>query len=87
MNAVPAITGKLEARVPARRRRERLAGLPTLADGVIGRSPLGIGQHGVGLVDLAHAVGRVGFFADVGVVLARQLPEGLLDLLGRGIAR
>jgi hypothetical protein len=87
VHAVGAAAGELEARIPVGRRREGLALLAALADGVVGGAPLGVREHRVGLVDLAHARGRVGFLADVRVVLARQLPEGLLDLFGGGVAR
>jgi hypothetical protein len=77
---------ELEARVPVRRRREALPGLMALADGVVGGAPFGVGQNGIGFVDLAHARRGVGFLADVGVVLARQLAVGLADFLGAGVA-
>ncbi len=78
---------ELETGVPVGRRRERLTLAPALTHRVVGRTPFGIGQDGVGFVDLLHAHHRVGLLADVGVVLARQLAERLLDLLVGGIAR
>ena len=60
-----------------------LAGITQL---VVGGTPLGVGQHRVGLIDLGHPLGRIGFLADVRVVLACQPTIGLLDLVGtRGL--
>ena len=73
--------------LPARWRLEapllELAGITQL---VVGGAPLGVGQHRVGLIDLGHPLGRIGFLADVRVVLACQPTIGLLDLVGtRGL--
>jgi hypothetical protein len=67
--------------------REASPGAVAARQPVIGGALFGIGQHRIGLVDLAHARLGVGLLAHVGVVLARELAEGLLDLLGGRIAR
>ena len=75
---------ELEAAVPAGRRLEVLAGAAAARQLVVGGALLRVGEHGVGLVDLAHARGRVGLLADVRVVLAGELAVGLLHRLGVG---
>ena len=87
VHAFGGTPAELEAGVPVRRRREALTSPMALADGVVGGTPLGVGQHRVGLVDLTHARSGVGLLADVGVVLACQPAIGLLDVVGAGIAR
>jgi hypothetical protein len=83
----PAGTAELEARVEARRGTEILAWARTTAELVVGRALLRIPQHLVRFAQLLEACLGVLLLADVGVVLARELAVGLLDLLGRGIAR
>ena len=59
--------------------------LPVGAELVVLRPLLGVAEHLVGLVDQLEAVGRLGVFVDVRVVLTGQAAVGGLDLLlGRG---
>ena len=51
---------------------------------VVGRAPLGIGEHLVRLGRLAEPLLRVGGLGDVRMELARELPEGALDVGVRG---
>ena len=83
-----AIAGAAElgAGVPVRRRLGA-ALLPSPADFVVGGALLGILQHFPGLGDVLEARLGVGLLRDVGVVLARQLAVGALDLVGRRVAR
>jgi len=74
-----AATPGAEGRFAAGRRRVR----PRVVGGTLFR----IGQHRVGLVHRLHARAGVRSLAEVGVVLARELAERLLDLVGRGVAR
>ena len=76
--------GELETGVPVGRGAEVALAGGLVAQRVIGDALLGIGQHGLGFVELGHAGLRVGFLADVRVVLARQLAVGLLDLVRGG---
>ena len=58
-----------------------------MAVAVVGRAALGVGEDLVGLgglLELLLGLGVVG--VDVGVQLARELAEGLLDLLLGGVA-
>ncbi len=63
--------------------RARLLG--AVAEAVIERAAVLVGEHLVGQVDLLEALvrGRVALIA-VGMVLSRKLLEGALDLLGCG---
>ena len=54
---------------------------------VVELARLGVGEHLVGLGHLAEARVGVGVLRDVGVQLAREPPERLLDLLLVGVAR
>ena len=60
-----------------------LTKLRLLAHGVIGGAFFGVGQHGIGLVDLGHARRGVFFLADIGVVFAGELAKGLFDVVSR----
>ncbi len=53
------------------------------AEGVVLLSLLGVGEHVVGALDLLEA--RLVTAARVGMMLARELAVGLLDLVGRGV--
>ena len=56
------------------------------AAGVVSLALLRVGQDVVGLLDLLEALlGRLVTGVAVGVVLARELPVGLLDLVRRGL--
>jgi hypothetical protein len=84
----PAV-GVLVACVPARRWPHVVARARALRPGlrahrVVGGALFGVAQHGVGLVDLGHALFGVRRLAHVRVVLARQLAVGLLDRVGAG---
>jgi hypothetical protein len=68
-------------------RREAATPEPGVAEAVVGRPPLGIGQHLVGLGDGAEAELRVGGLAHVRVELAGQLAERALDLVMAGVPR
>ena len=82
--ALPAIRA---CRLPARRRREVRSRRPARAQLVVARALLGVGQDGVGLVQLLEAsVGRLVRGVDVRVVLAGEPPVGLLDLVRAGVA-
>jgi hypothetical protein len=59
--------------------------LHLVAHGVVGGALFGVGEYGVGFVDLGHASVRIFFLADVGVVFAGELAIGLLDVLGGGL--
>ena len=62
--------------------------LPIRAELVVFPAFLRIAEHLVGLVDLLELLlGRLLVLGHVRVVLARQLAERLLDVLGAGIAR
>ena len=68
----------LAAPAPARHR----------AEAVVLGALVGIGQDGVGLVDLLEALlGLLVAGVPVGVVLQRELAEGLLELGLAGVAR
>ena len=81
--------GELETGVPVGRRAEVLTRVVRglLPQAVVGSALFGVGQDGVGLVHLGHAGRGVSLLADVGVVAARQLAVGLLDVVRTGIAR
>ena len=66
-------------------RRVAAASEPGVAEAVVRRPPLGIGQHLVRLGDGAEAELRVGCLADVRVELAGELPERPLDLVVAGV--
>src|SRR5262249_38287322 len=68
-------------------RRDALVGLPVRAHLVVATALLGVGEHLVGLVDLLEArLGLAVAGVDVGMVLARELAVGGLDLLAaRGL--
>src|SRR5438876_2914177 len=61
--------------------------LPLGSDSVISLSLVGIAQDFVSLVDLLEAPLGVRLLVDVRVVLTRELPVGLLDVVGRGVLR
>src|SRR5204863_2951178 len=63
--------------------RRQAGGVVGVAPAVVARASLGVGQHGVGVVDLAERL-AVAARADVGVVLAGELAERALEL---GLAR
>ena len=66
------------------RRREAASAQALVTEPVVGRPAVGIGEHLVGLGRLAEALLRVGRGRDIGMDLARELPEGALDV---GVAR
>src|ERR1700720_1087403 len=76
-----AAAGELEAAAPVRGRPELLAGFPVGAELVVRGALLGVLQHLVGLLHLLEARLRVRLLAHIGVVLARQPPVGVLDLI------
>ncbi len=82
-----ATIGEFEAGIPVGRRAKILPGAVCafLAQVVIGGALFRIGQHGVGFVHFGHAIGRVGFLADVGMVFARELAIRFLDLVRSGV--
>src|SRR5205814_4083551 len=59
--------------------------LPIGPDRVVPLALLGIAEDLVGLIDLLEALLGLRLLVDVRVVLARQLPVGLLDVDGRGV--
>src|SRR5258705_50343 len=77
--SVAAASAELEAAVPTRGRIELSPALVVLAEFIVGRAFLGIAQGLVGFGDFLEACLGVGLLAHVGVVLAGQLPIGLLD--------
>ena len=87
----PKFTFHWPGRRPIRRPASRRAGLlvhpPVRSQLVVFLPLVGIAEHFVGLVDLLEfRFGRLVAGIDVGMVLPRQLPERLLDLLlGRGL--
>src|SRR6185369_9163748 len=81
-----AAAGELEAGVPVRRRAEFLPWLAAPAELIVGGALLGVGEHGIGLVDLLHARFGVRLLGDVRVVLAGELAEGFLDVRRSGVA-
>ena len=64
-----------------------LALLPIGAELVVFGPLVGVFEYLIGLGNLFEAGFRALLFAHVGMVLARQLPIGLLDLLRRSVAR
>src|SRR4029453_4900854 len=78
---------KLEAGVPVGGWPEVFAGVVTAAQLIVRRAFLGIGEHGVSLVHVLHPRFGVSLLRNVRVILARELAEGLLDVLLLGIAR
>src|SRR3989449_320716 len=76
---------------PARARRPCATAprklLPFGTDRVVALALLGIGEDLVRLVDLLEALLGARVLVDVRVVLARELPVGLLDVVGRGVLR
>jgi hypothetical protein len=81
------LAGKLEAGIPVRRRTEILARLIAASQLVIGGALLRVREHGVGLVDLLHVQLGIRLLGNVRVILARELAEGLLEIVRRDIAR
>ena len=77
---------ELEAAVPAGRRMELLAAPVALADVVVRGALLRVVQRFVGLRHFLEACLGVGLLADVGMVFARQLAIGALDLVLGGVA-
>ncbi len=69
-----------EAREVEGRRPKAAAGEAVVAEAVVLLARLRLGEHLVGLGDLAEALLRVGLVGDVGVQLARKAAERLLDL-------
>src|SRR5437868_8244022 len=82
-----APTGELEAGVPVRRRTELLAGLMASSQLVVRGALFRVGEYGISLVELLHAQFGIGLLGNVGMELARELAECLLDVLRGGIAR
>ena len=71
----------LEARRSRRSRRPAAGAQAVVAEGVVGAAALGVGEHLVGLGGLLELLLGLGVVrVDVGVQLARELAEGLLDL-------
>ena len=60
---------------------------PGMAEAVVGVAALRIREHLVRLGDLLEAFGRIRLARDIRVELARELPEGALDLVVVGVAR
>ena len=66
--------------------RARIEAAEDPAAGVVALALLGVGQNVVGLLDLLEALlGRLVALVAVRVVLPRELPVGLLDLVRRGL--
>ena len=59
---------------------------PGVAEAIVRLPSLRVGQHLVGLRDLAEAMLRVRGDADVGMQLAREPAKGLLDVRIRRVA-
>ena len=77
----------LETGVPVGWRAEVLPGLPVGSQLVVGGAFLGVLEHLVGFAHfLETRLGRR-LLADVGMVLARQAPVGLLDVVGACVTR
>jgi hypothetical protein len=57
-----------------------------MTETVIGGAAVWVGENRVSLVDLFEALLGMGFFVHVGVVLARQLAECLLEVIRGGVA-
>src|SRR5215831_1141257 len=74
-----------ELALPPRGRAELLA-RPVATELIVRRTLLGVGERLVGLVDLLESLLGVLFLRDVRVVLARELPVRLLDVLLGGVA-
>src|SRR6185503_14742719 len=75
-----------EVRLPARRWREILAGLPVRAELVVGLALLRVGQDLVGLVGLLEPVLGALRLVLVRMVLARELSVRALDVLRGSVA-
>ena len=72
--------GKI-AEIDGEIRRSARAFHPGMTKAVVGRPPFGIGEHGVGFVDLFEALFRIRRFVDIGMVLARQAAEGRFEII------
>src|SRR5690606_11949889 len=84
--AVLVVELEVVALAEVRRRTEVVAGAESAAlELVVGLALLGVLEHLVRLVDRLETLLGVLFLADVGVVLARELPVRRLDLVGRGV--
>lgn len=77
---VPA-AGELEARVPVGRGTELLALLPVGAELIVGRALFGVFQDLVGFARVLELGFRALFLVDVGMIGARHLAVGALDLV------
>ena len=77
---------KLKTLIPIGRRTEFFAGTVVGAKLIIGGALFRILQHLPGFANLLEAGFRVRLLADVGVILARQLPILALDLIMRRVA-
>src|SRR3569623_2135339 len=79
-----AAAAEFEARVPIRRRPELLTRLPVGAELIVGRALFGILEHFVGLTHFLELGFGIRLLAHVGMIFARKLAIGALDLiLGR----
>src|SRR4249919_690251 len=76
-----ATKGELVALTPVGRWPELLASLPLRAELIVGGALLGIAQDLVRLLHLLELLFGLRLFADVGMVAARQLAIGALDLI------
>ncbi len=70
---------------------EKIVGTPSLADASMADriifTPLRIiGQHCIGFGDLAKLGRGIGVFVPIGMILKRQLPVSMFDLIARGRA-
>src|SRR4029078_11515608 len=64
-----------------------LTRLPVLAEAVVELALLGVAEHLIRLGDLLEAILRARVLVDVRMVLARELPVRLADVLGARTAR
>ena len=76
----------LEARVPVGRRTEVLPLLPVGAELVVGRALLGVLQDLVGLARVLEFRFRARVLVDVGMIGARELAVGALDVVLAGVS-
>jgi hypothetical protein len=78
---------ELKTSVPVWRWTRVLPGFPLLAELIVGRAPLRVLEHLVGLTQGPEALFRIGLLTHVRVVLPRELAISSLDLVLLGVAR